>query len=118
MRELLARLLSVILSPSLATRGERRALGAVILALLLVLVLLGGIFLREGVSPGTSLLFWGICFLLAFWSVFLAYVDVKSIKSEFRSQKRDLFLSTFSRSKGQGREREEAQRDNSDRNSS
>jgi len=94
----LTKLLSVILAPSAATRRQRQTLGSVVLIVVVLMVLLGGFFLKAGVGPGTSFLFWGICFLLMLWSVFLAYLNVRSIKDEFRVQKKKLFLSTFSRS--------------------
>lgn len=97
MRHFLTNLLSVILAPSAATRRQRRALGAAVLIVVILMVLLGGFYLKAGVAPGTSLLFWGACLLLMGWSVFLAYVDVKSIKHEFRAQRKKLFFSTFSR---------------------
>lgn len=98
MRYFLTKLLSVILAPSTATRRQRQTLGSVVLIMVVLMVLFGGFYLRAGVGPGTSLLFWGTCFLLMLWSVFLAYLNVKSIKDEFRAQKKKLFLSTFSRS--------------------
>jgi len=97
MRYFLTRLLTIILAPSTATRRQRRALGTVVLILVVLMVLLGSFYLRVGAGPGTSLLFWGTCFLLMFWALFLAYLDVKSIKHEFRTQRKKLFLSTFSR---------------------
>ena len=96
MRYFVTGLLSLILAPSAATRRQRRALGSVILIVVIFMVLLGSFYLKENVSPGTSLLFWGTCFLLVVWSVFLAYLDVKSIKHDFRAQKKEIFLSTFS----------------------
>lgn len=97
MRDLVVRLLSIILAPSDATRRQRHTLGAVILILVVVLVVLGSVFLSAGVSPGTSLLWWGICFLLILWSVYLAYVDVRNLRHELRAQKKELFISIFTR---------------------
>ena len=97
MREFFVRVLSVALEPSAATRRQRRILATVILVIVVAMVLVGSFLLQAGVSPGTSLVFWGICFLLMFWAVFLAYIDVKSIKREFRTQRKELLRSAFSR---------------------
>ncbi len=97
MRDFLTSFMSAVFAPSTATRRQRRALGVVILILVVFLVLLGSFLLKAGVSPGTSLLFWGICFLLVLWSVFLAYLDVKSLKDELRAQRKEMFLSIFSK---------------------
>jgi O-antigen/teichoic acid export membrane protein len=111
MRDFLIGLLSIILAPSMATRRQRRTLGAVVLILVVVLVVLGSLYLNAGVSPGTSLVWWGGCFLLMLWSVYLAYLDVKSIKRDLRTQKKELFLSIFSQPgpKTKGREKSQAQ---------
>ena len=98
MRHFLTNLLSVILAPSAATRRQRQGLGTALLIVVILMVLLGGFYLKAGVAPGSSLLFWGACFLLMLWAVFLAYLNVKSIKHEFRAQRKKLFFSTFSRS--------------------
>jgi hypothetical protein len=96
MHDLLARLLAVIIAPSSATRRQRRVLGTVVLIVVLVMVLLGSLMLNKGIAPPTLLLFWGICFLLLLWSVFLAYLDVRSIKNDFRARKKEIFVATFS----------------------
>ncbi len=109
MRDSLSALVYIVLAPSTATRRQRRALGIVVLAAVIVLVVLGCVFLNAGVSPGTSLLWWGICFLLMLWSVYLAYLDVKSIKRDIQTEKKELFLSIFSQSgsRGEGHEHEQ-----------
>ncbi len=98
MRELVLRVLAVILAPSGATRWERRVLGTVLLMVVVLMVVLGCLMLGESVGPLMLLLFWGACFLLVLWSVFLAYVDVKSIREDFRAQRKEIFLAAFSRS--------------------
>ena len=97
MRDLVVRLLSIILAPSEATRRQRHALGITILILVVVLVVVGSVFLSVGASPGTSLLWWGICFLLILWSVYLAYIDVRTLRQELRAQKKELFISIFTK---------------------
>ena len=97
MRDLVVRLLSIILAPSDATRRQRHALGIAILILVVALVVVGSVFLSAGASPGTSLVWWGICFLLIVWSVYLAYVDVRNLRHELRAQKKELFISIFTR---------------------
>jgi len=106
MRDFLIELLTIILSPSMAARRHRRTLGTVILVLVVVLGVLGCIFLSAGVSPGTSLVWWGICFLLMTWAVYLAYIEVRSIKHDLRTQKKELFLSIFSQPGLKGKRRE------------
>jgi hypothetical protein len=95
-RDLFTTFVSVILSPSAATRRQRRTLGTVILVVVVLMVLLGCFLLKEGIAASVLLLFWGACFLLLFWSLFLAYVDVKSIRRDFLAQRKQMFISTFS----------------------
>jgi hypothetical protein len=93
----LTRLLAVVLAPSSATRRQRQTLGTIVLVVVVLMVVLGSLFLKGEISPGTSLLFWGCCFVLMLWAVFLAHLDVKSIKREFRARKKELFVSIFSK---------------------
>jgi len=113
MRAFLTKMLFLILAPSTATRRQRQALGTVVLIGVILMAVLGSFYLRAGARPGTSLLFWGICFLLMLWAVFLAYLEVKSIKEEFRSLEREIFLSTFSKAhfKKRGHEKNPASRE-------
>lgn len=111
MRDLVVRLLSIILAPSEATRRQRHALGIAILILVVAMVIVGSVFLSVGTSPGTSLLWWGICFLLILWSVYLAYVDVRSLRHELRAQKKELFISIFTRPREQSPDSEKKSAD-------
>lgn len=97
MSNVLKKLFALVFAPSTVTRRQRRTLGTIVLVVVVGLVFLGGLFLKAGNSPGTSALFWGVCFLLLTWSVFLAYVDVRSIKQEFLARRKELFVSTFSK---------------------
>jgi undecaprenyl pyrophosphate phosphatase UppP len=96
-RDVVVKLLSIMLAPSEATRRQRHTLGVMVLILVVVLVIVGSVFLSVGASPGTSLLWWGVCFLLIVWSVYLAYLDVRSLRHELRAQKKELFFSVFSK---------------------
>jgi hypothetical protein len=115
-RDLVVRLLSIILAPSEATRRQRHALGITILILVVVMVVVGSVFLSVGVSPGTSLLWWGGCFLLIVWSVYLAYVDVRSLRLELRAQRKELFISIFSKPREKGPDSERKATDSETQN--
>lgn len=106
MRDVVVKVLSIVLAPSEATRRQRHTLGVMILILVVVLVIVGSLFLSVGASPGTSLLWWGICFLLIVWSVYLAYLDVRSLRHELRAQNKELFFSVFSNSREQDSDKE------------
>ena len=106
MRDVVVKVLSIVLAPSEATRRQRHRLGVMILILVVVLVVLGTVFLSVGASPGTSLLWWGICLLLIVWSVYLAYLDVRSLRHELRAQKKELFFSVFSNSRERDSDKE------------
>jgi hypothetical protein len=105
-QDFLRKVVLLVVAPSTATRLQRRVLGSVLLSMVVVLVFLGCFFLRAAVNAEVLLALWVTSLLLVSWAVFLAYVDVKSIKQEFRAEKKKILLSAFSAEHFREKERE------------
>lgn len=79
----------------LHSRGIRRGLCALFLAVATFMVIIGG-RLYLFISPESLVIYWTIVFLLLFLTVLISILDIRSLRRDFRIQKKALFVSTFS----------------------
>ena len=80
------------------TDRRRRWVGAIFLALAVLMLITGQIFdttLRERVGQTGFLLYWMVCFLFTFLAIVVAFLDLSAVRRRTRDEQRALLEDTL-----------------------
>ena len=86
--------------------ARRRWLGAIVLAIALLMLVLGETALKGKMGDAAFLAYWLICFLFVCVAIVIAFRDVKAVQHELRSEQRSLLESTLKEIEGEAQDKQ------------